>query len=825
MKGFGTRANGKIDSRQKDFSLWDEARNTGSHQLDSTVRLRDMKMNFVPAGTLDPADLLKPMMTAENDSSDEEDEDAMGDVTLTSESPIGEQDPEEEEIAQQIPVGKLEIRTPTKTATPAKESVVINEPEPVKRPAAVGKSKPSKPPVVIEKSEPVKVFPPTATGPVEVEEVEEEPRGFMFDFAGDEKLAPKQKQKVHIPVRAPSPTGSVSSNASEKIVFIPRSKKGGPSAPTSQPQSVKAATVISKPAAEGKKISFTVSRKVEVVSLESKTIVAGPDSDEAAEVAPLAPEADFMSLKGKGKWNEQRSTQGNKRRRAAQKAQEKRDVIEDYMENIAATLRAEAAEDAANGVGSSGTGVNKFGIRDLPGGEEWMDDSSTDDDDADSDDDAIARYKNDWAEDELEDFDGISTDEEGPKGTIHTILRKRTRPSGVQYLIKWTGESTSDATWVLQERLDSTADAPIKLYEEEEAERAAQIAEDSSTGSESDDEYDSLEDDSDDNGMEEDTDLQLAQLLQRHEDLGLDVSDLDGEIMDLDSDFFPMGKSKKGKKKKSSTATIPSSFKPDRRTGAFPSASATADSFDLMDWSRPSIALPQSKKHKPTFDLSDSSLQASLTSAWANDRAKKKGRKAEREALRAAGLLGASAQKLSKPDLKAKYKTGMTMNEVFDEIRAYMLRDHDALPLPPMDKRERKLVHELAGKLNLKSKSVGAGHKRFCTLFKTKRSAFFEGDEEGIDSILRNRGFMKRSGYAGPRPKRAQGASGGGGPGMKRRDGELVGGDAPVLGSDNRGRLMLEKMGYVQGMGLGLDGKGVYEPVIAVVKVSKAGLG
>jgi hypothetical protein len=58
------------------------------------------------------------------------------------------------------------------------------------------------------------------------------------------------------------------------------------------------------------------------------------------------------------------------------------------------------------------------------------------------------------------------------------------------------------------------------------------------------------------------------------------------------------------------------------------------------------------------------------------------------------------------------------------------------------------------------------------------------------------------------------------------RDGDIVGGSAPELGIENRGRAMLEKMGWSSGTALGaLNNKGILEPVSHVVKTTKAGLG
>lgn len=67
---------------------------------------------------------------------------------------------------------------------------------------------------------------------------------------------------------------------------------------------------------------------------------------------------------------------------------------------------------------------------------------------------------------------------------------------------------------------------------------------------------------------------------------------------------------------------------------------------------------------------------------------------------------------------------------------------------------------------------------------------------------------------------------GGGHAGVNYRDGEVVGGSAPELSQGNKGRAMLEKMGWSIGTALGaLNNKGILQPVAHVVKRSKAGLG
>lgn len=57
-------------------------------------------------------------------------------------------------------------------------------------------------------------------------------------------------------------------------------------------------------------------------------------------------------------------------------------------------------------------------------------------------------------------------------------------------------------------------------------------------------------------------------------------------------------------------------------------------------------------------------------------------------------------------------------------------------------------------------------------------------------------------------------------------DGDVVGASAPEIGVENRGRAILEKMGWSSGTALGAtNNKGILQPVAHVVKNSRAGLG
>jgi hypothetical protein len=105
-----------------------------------------------------------------------------------------------------------------------------------------------------------------------------------------------------------------------------------------------------------------------------------------------------------------------------------------------------------------------------------------------------------------------------------------------------------------------------------------------------------------------------------------------------------------------------------------------------MDFDRPSLKKkPKGRKGKLILDdISDSELEASMQSAWENDRIKKKERKQEREILRAQGLL---TGKHGKPNLKAKYKEGMSIDAIQEEIKEFLKGGNTTLAfflLPPI---------------------------------------------------------------------------------------------------------------------------------------------
>jgi len=216
-------------------------------------------------------------------------------------------------------------------------------------------------------------------------------------------------------------------------------------------------------------------------------------------------------------------------------------------------------------------------------------------------------------------------------------------------------------------------------------------------------------------------------------------------------------------------------------------------------------------------------------------------RKQEREALRAQGLLGS---KSGKPDLSKKYRHGMSTANIRHEVKAFLKTDEESLSLTAMESLQRRQVHLIAHALKLKSKSQGSGAARYPVLLKTKYTPVFGLDfsESELDEILdnahnpsqlyraANRGgkgaFAKvkttGAGKSGTKSRGGGGVANGAG----YRDGDIVGASAPEIGIENRGRAMLEKMGWTKGMGLGSGTNvGIAVTIQHVVKNTKAGLG
>jgi len=477
-----------------------------------------------------------------------------------------------------------------------------------------------------------------------------------------------------------------------------------------------------------------------------------------------------------------------------------------------------------------------------------------------------------WNSSDLEDFDELSTSEEILEEVEH-VLSKRDRPSGLQYLIVWEGQSVDEARWIPHEHLTMKGAIELIAAFEEEEKNIPEYEddEDEDDSDDDDDEDDDDEDDDEEIDSEDDEeafaderdlierrqarmdDEKLAHLFAKQEALGLGSDELllfDQAFADNDPDngefsdgFVPFGRSRRkgrgGKPNRRGRRNLEvlgddledMDLDDEEEEALFGQSATSRPKFDITDRARPSIT----KGTDPlTWGLSDTDEAETLRSQWAADRSKKAAKKQEREELRAQGMLGKKNK--FKPDLNARYNQGMDINQLGQELEEFLLRsDLQSRALPPMEKRERKMVHEIASLFGLKSLSKGSGKSRFPVLQKTSKTIDFD-----VMLFSRVRTQVERR-FGGRMDKKGKGGGGARGVGavVKRqggigrradvggyREGDVVGANAPELGVDNRGRAMLEKMGWSLGMALGGEGAGgILTPIMHVVKNSRAGLG
>uniref|UniRef100_A0A060TCI9 ARAD1B16808p n=1 Tax=Blastobotrys adeninivorans TaxID=409370 RepID=A0A060TCI9_BLAAD len=173
--------------------------------------------------------------------------------------------------------------------------------------------------------------------------------------------------------------------------------------------------------------------------------------------------------------------------------------------------------------------------------------------------------------------------------------------------------------------------------------------------------------------------------------------------------------------------------------------------------------------------------------------------------------------------LRDKYPEVMTFDDIITEIEQFLTDSSlNTIALPPMDSKCRKLLKNLAPAYNLKYVTRNIGHKSIFFV-KTPRSHIQNKNHGIIANVKKKRTLFPRtdlpkshSKSTGPAQARAK---------AHHREGDIVGHAAQEIESDNIGRQLLEKMGWKRGMGLGTTNIGPTEPVVAVVKRSKVGLG
>jgi len=158
------------------------------------------------------------------------------------------------------------------------------------------------------------------------------------------------------------------------------------------------------------------------------------------------------------------------------------------------------------------------------------------------------------------------------------------------------------------------------------------------------------------------------------------------------------------------------------------------------------------------------------------------------------------------------------LNEI---IREFVLNNElESFPFAPMNRSKRLQIHRLAAVYALKSHSKGSGKRRFPTLIKTRNSQLAEEDTVSglIERIAITRKADLREDRSGcilhfrKRPHR-------------NTTNKVVGANASPITEDNIGNRLLRSMGWSPGSGLGANEQGIIEPLNAILKHNKLGLG
>lgn len=153
----------------------------------------------------------------------------------------------------------------------------------------------------------------------------------------------------------------------------------------------------------------------------------------------------------------------------------------------------------------------------------------------------------------------------------------------------------------------------------------------------------------------------------------------------------------------------------------------------------------------------------------------------------------------------------------------------ERLEIDPFPPAIRRMIHELGQFYRLEGKSEGEGVERHCVFFKTeyarlpsdhgKLDRYLESVQRAADRMTpksKKETNGKRTVKTKPRPSAQS---------TRIKSGSIVGDDAPRIADENVGSLLLKKMGWSPGQGLGSAKDGRTDPISAVFKGNRSGLG
>ncbi len=174
----------------------------------------------------------------------------------------------------------------------------------------------------------------------------------------------------------------------------------------------------------------------------------------------------------------------------------------------------------------------------------------------------------------------------------------------------------------------------------------------------------------------------------------------------------------------------------------------------------------------------------------------------------------------------------ITFNQLNRDLKLFLKDEEEEIfECAPAPGEVRKFVHLLGNVYRFKSLTIGRAETKRIILQKTETTGLPANPRE-LDQLLEKgnkaikwtsgegKGNGKKNGKGGPR----KGNSYAPGLSAKPKPGSVVGQGSGPIAESNIGSLMLKKMGWEPGTGLGRDSNGITQPIAAVVKVKRQGL-
>ncbi|KAI8914525.1 G-patch domain-containing protein [Gorgonomyces haynaldii] len=156
-------------------------------------------------------------------------------------------------------------------------------------------------------------------------------------------------------------------------------------------------------------------------------------------------------------------------------------------------------------------------------------------------------------------------------------------------------------------------------------------------------------------------------------------------------------------------------------------------------------------------------------------------------------------------------------------IHQFCAGKEDATLLPPMPSNVRQTVLFLLQQYGLNSSLRGSGDKKILNVYRTKRT-HIPPQWKQLDKVAMEKFKGKRNAHFMPKstppktPKAPDNAA-------RPKLGDIVGEKASPIAESNIGHKMLAAMGWTPGQGLGASGAGIVDPVAAIVRSKRGGLG